>query len=273
MIILCHSHNHHLLTILHAPHLQQFWLFLKHFHVGDGKRLRRLSSRIGNLMMWTKITKDGGCHTIRNGHDEGNAIGTSSFIQSKQFLLWQKFGHHNCSIRTMRSQNILGQHDLISQCITIRLGKNIHTTKGIQSTQLSQTRLGQRHIPLLNMLRGDIKVTPPMHLLTHNLIPKHHTTHITQNQILRSLHAHTRTPYNENVQILETGNGITAKGCLLTVDAFGFVIDIGARFVGTHPISPGYCFFSYHFVVVFVIIVVVGANSFRVVFGGITSCV
>mmetsp|Transcript_37635 Transcript_37635/g.67783 ORF Transcript_37635/g.67783 Transcript_37635/m.67783 type:complete len:209 (-) Transcript_37635:471-1097(-) len=208
MVILCHSHNHHRLPILHTLHLQQLGFFVKHLHIRNGQGLRGLPCSIGNLMMRSKITKDGGCHSVGNGHDESNSIGTSGFVQLEQFFLGQQFGHHDGSIGTVSPQHILGQHHLFPQC-NIRLGKNIHTTKGIQTTQLSQTRLRQRHSPLtptllipLHILGRHIKITPPMHLLALLIIPKHHPTNITQYQILGRLHAHTTTSHYQHVQIL-----------------------------------------------------------------------
>mmetsp|Transcript_33227 Transcript_33227/g.61178 ORF Transcript_33227/g.61178 Transcript_33227/m.61178 type:complete len:240 (-) Transcript_33227:117-836(-) len=198
-------------------------------------------------MMRSKITKNTRRHSISNGHNESNPIGTSGFIQRQQCLLGQQFGNHNSSIRTVRSQNIFRQHNLLPQQTLRRstLIQNIHATERIQTAQLSQTCLRQRHslfLPLGYILGCNIKVRSTMHLLTNLVIVKHHPPHITQYQILRRFHTYSSASHDEHIEILETRDGITTECSLLTIDTFGFLIDIIAGFVGAHPSSPGYFF-------------------------------
>ena len=150
---------------------------------------------------------------------------------------------------------------------TILVG--IDLTKGIEGLEFTDRCLGTRD-SLLDMSFGNVKVGSTIGNGTRIRIVDQNTTDVGQDEVLGGFDSNTLTPNHQDVEILQTRNRFATKGRLLTIDAFGFVIDlIKIDLPTSHPFSPfrfRFCFCRFFhdailvvtFNVVTIVVVVVG---------------
>ena len=233
MLGLGDSHNHNLLALLQAMDIQKSRLAVDNLNIGHRQGLSRLAGGIGNFMLGTKVTKDRGRHAVIGGQDEGDAIGPGRFIDPKQIRLGHegKAGHHNSGKGTASAQYILTKDVLVGNTIIGRV--DIHPTEGIETAQLRQGGIGPSHAAG-HVRIGYIKVGAPIGRAARRRIPDLHPTEIGEDEILGRLDANSTAPDDQDVQILESGDGIAAECCLLTIDALGLMIDSIANLPAVH---------------------------------------